>query len=368
MSIKGIKIDRQFLFIILILTFGGFFIFMSASMSLLVRQGPEAGSVALNQSIGLLLGLVFLFITSRLDYKFWRKWAFFIFIGAIILNILVFIPGIGFSHNGATRWINFGFLTFQPSELLKIAFIFYFSAWISSIRDKVKETRYGLIPFLVIISLLGIIVLLQSDTDVLISIFVAGLAMLFVAGIKWRDIGILSLVCIVSLFSLIYFRPYVKNRIMTYLNPAENALTTSYQINQSLIAIGSGGFLGKGFGQSIQKFGYLPEPIGDSIFAIYSEEFGFVGAVLLVLLYLFFTIRGLKIASRVNDPFGKMLCIGIILIIAVQSFMNMGAIIGIIPLSGMPLPFVSHGGTALMFVLAEVGVVLNISRYSTKRA
>lgn len=368
MSIRGIKVDKQFLFITLLLTFGGFLIFSSASMGLLARSGAAAGSVAFNQSIGLLLGLGLLYITSKLDYRLWRKWAFFIFIGAIILNIAVFIPGVGFSHNGATRWINLGAFTFQPSEFLKIAFIFYFSAWISSVRDKARETKYGLIPFLVIVLLLGIIVLLQSDTDVLISIFVAGLAMLFVAGIKWRDIGLLVLICVISLFSLILFRPYIKNRIMTYLNPQSNTLTSSYQINQSLIAIGSGGFWGRGFGQSIQKFSYLPEPIGDSIFAVYSEEFGFVGACLLVLLYLFFCTRGLKIASQMVDPFGKMLCIGIVIIITVQSFMNIGAIIGVIPLSGMPLPFVSHGGTALMFVLAEVGIVLNISKYSTKRS
>lgn len=362
MNIKNIKLDKQFLLIILFLTFGGFFIFMSASLSLLVRQGPDAGSVTLNQSFGLILGLLLLFITSKIDYRFWRKWAFYIFIAAIILNVLVFIPGIGFNHNGATRWINLGFFTFQPSEFLKVAFIFYFSAWISSIKERVRETKYGLIPFLIIISIVGGIVLLQSDTDVLISIFTAGLAMLFVAGIKWRDIGVLILLCIISLFSLIYFRPYVKDRIMTYLNPTTDKLTSGYQINQSLIAIGSGGITGKGFGQSIQKFGYLPEPIGDSIFAVYSEEFGFIGAVLLILLYLFFITRGLKIASLVNESFGKMVCIGIITVIAIQSFMNIGAITGLIPLSGMPLPFVSHGGTALMIVLAEVGIVLNISK------
>lgn len=361
---RSIKLDKPFLLILLLLSFGGFLIFMSASLSLLARQGPDAGSVAFNQLVGLLLGLVFLFITSKIDYRIWRKWAFHLFIGAIIINLLVFIPGLGFKFNGATRWINLGAFTFQPSEFLKIAFIFYFSMWLSGIKDKVKETKFGLVPFLAIISILGSIVILQSDTDVLISIFVSGLAMLFVAGIKWRDVAVLVLICITALLSLIYFRPYVKDRVMTYLNPTSNSLTSGYQIQQSLIAIGSGGIFGKGFGQSIQKFGYLPEPIGDSIFAVYSEEFGFVGASILVILYVLFTLRGLKIASRSNEPFGKMLGVGIVVLIATQSFMNIGAIIGVIPLSGMPLPFVSHGGTALMIVLAEVGIVLNISKYA----
>lgn len=363
MAKRFIQVDKPFLLTLFLLVAVGFLILASASLSLLSRQGPEYGSVMLNQSIGLVMGIIALIITAQIDYKIWRRYAFYILITAIILNLLVFIPGIGFAHGGATRWINLRFFTFQPSEFLKIAFIVYFAAWLSKAKEKIKETKYGLIPFLITVGIVGSVALMQSDTDVLISIFLSGLAMLFISGIRWKDIGILVIICTLGIGLLAYTRPYVRARINTFIHPTMDKQGSGYQIQQSLIAIGSGGWFGRGFGQSIQKFGYLPEPIGDSIFAVYGEEFGFVGTTLLLIIFVLFATRGLKIVSNTPDTFGGLLALGIMIVYVAQFFMNIGAMTGMIPLSGMPLPFVSQGGTALIFFLAEAGIILNISKY-----
>jgi cell division protein FtsW len=366
---KSLKVDKLLLTSILILAFGGFFIFTSASLGLLARDGAKFGAVAFNQATGLVIGLLALFVLSKMpNYRFWRKHAFYIFLGAIVLNLLLFIPGLAIHHGGATRWLNLGAFSFQPSEFLKIGFIIYFAAWLGGVKDKVKNFKLGLLPFLVIMGVLSSIILAQSDTDTLIVIFTTGLVMLVVAGAKWRHIFLLGLISAVMLAGVIYMRPYVKQRIMTYLNPAADPLGAGYQIQQSLIAVGSGGLAGRGFGQSIQKFNFLPEPIGDSIFAVSAEEFGFIGSVILIAVFLLFSSRALKVAAKTPDPFGSLVVVGIVTLIIVESFMNIASMLGIIPLSGMPLLFISHGGTALVITLAEAGILLNISKYQRKVA
>jgi cell division protein FtsW len=191
----------------------------------------------------------------------------------------------------------------------------------------------------------------------------SGLCMYIVAGAKMRDLGIIVLIGVIGLAGLFATRPYIKERFMTFLNPAENSLGAGYQIQQSLIAIGSGQVFGKGFGQSIQKFNFLPEPIGDSIFAVAAEEFGFVGSITLIFLFIYFAMRGFKIAANVPDSFGMLLTVGLVVLIISQSFMNIAAMLGIIPLSGLPLLFVSHGGTALFFTLFAIGILFNISKH-----
>lgn len=355
-------IDRPFLFWTLLLAFGGFFIFTSASLGLLAREGVRFTAIAMNQALGLAIGLLGLFIASKIPYGFWKKYAFYIFLGAIGLNLLVFIPGVGFEHNGAIRWVSVGSFSFQPSEFMKLGFLIYFAAWISHMKGRVSEFKYGLLPFIVIMAVVGAVILAQSDTDTLIVIFIAGLAMLFASGAKWKHIGLLAGASLLALGALAYTRPYVMDRIQTFLNPATDPFGSGYQIQQSLIAIGSGGLTGRGFGQSVQKFDFLPEPMGDSIFAVSAEEFGFVGSVILILTFVIVAFRGLKIAGRTGDMFGGLLIVGIVILITVESFMNIASMLGIIPLSGMPLLFVSHGGTALVIALAEMGIILNISR------
>lgn len=360
---KKFKLDKVFLISVVILAITGFFIFSSASLGLLARNGPQFNSIATTQAIGLILGFVCMAVTAHVNYRAWRKYAFYIFLLSIVLNLAIFIPGLGIEHGGAKRWIDIGPVSFQPSEFLKIGFIIYFAAWLSGVKDKISQFRYGLLPLLVIVAILTPILYTQTDTKTIVIIFVAGLAMLIVGGARWKDIIILGLISCFVLGIVAYNRPYIRERLNTFINPSANPQGAGYQIQQSLIAIGSGQMFGRGFGQSVQKFNFLPEPIGDSIFAVQAEEFGFAGSVLLIGFFLFFAFRALKIASRSSDQFGGLLVVGIVILVVSESFMNIASMLGVIPLSGMPLLFVSHGGTALLLVLAEVGIILNVSKY-----
>ena len=360
-------LDKPFLLSVLILIVVGFFIFSSASLGLLAREGERYSNVAFSQTFfGLFLGSILLIVCSRIPYKVWRKYSFFFFIGGLIATALVFVPGLGFEHGGAKRWLIIAGQSVQPSEFLKAAFVIYVAAWMSGVKEKIGTWKYGLLPLLCISAAAGVILLSQPDTDTFLVMFAAGLAMFLTAGGKWRHIFALFAVALVGIMIMATFRPYIKQRIMTFINPSTNSQTSGYQIQQSLIAIGSGGFAGRGFGQSIQKFNFLPEPIGDSIYAVAAEEFGFVGATLIVFLFVFFAIRGLKIAARIDDTFGRLLVVGIVILVVSQAFNNIGAMVGILPLTGIPLPFVSHGGTALLITLGLMGIVLNISRHQKK--
>ncbi len=357
------KVDRPFLISVGILVVAGFFIFSSASLGLLARSGVEYSSVAFSQTfLGLFMGSLVMIFVSRRDYKLWRKYAFYFFLGSIILNILVLIPGIGFEHGGARRWFVLGGVSFQPAELLKLAFIVYFSAWAASMKDKMKTFKQGFVPMLVLFAVCGGLLLLQPDTDNFLMIVVAGIAIYLIAGGRWRYVFLLGGVGIIALAGLAFTRPYIMQRITTFIHPENNSQGAGYQIQQSLIAIGSGGLFGRGFGQSVQKFNFLPEPIGDSIFAVAAEEFGFIGTIILIFLYVMFAIRGLKIASRISDNFGRLIIVGIVIMITAQAFVNIGAMLGVLPLSGITLPFVSHGGTSLFITLMEIGIILSISK------
>ena len=358
-----LKIDKLYLTSVMLLAIAGFFIFSSASLGLLARTGASFQSVAINQSIGLILGIGAFYIMSRLHYKNLRKNALYILLGAIFINLLLFIPAFSLNHGGASRWIDLGFITFQPSEFLKIAFIIYFAAWLSGLKEKVSTFKFGILPYAVIIGILGSLLLSQPDTDTLIVIATTGMIMLFISGGKIKHIALLCLIGVVLISSLVYFRPYVRQRIMTFINGAVDSQGAGYQIQQSLIAIGSGQVVGRGFGQSVQKFNYLPEPIGDSIFAVQAEEFGFIGSSILIGFFLLFFIRSVKIASRAPDPFSGLTALGIAILILIESFMNISSMLGLIPLSGMPLLFVSHGGTALIITLGATGIIANISKY-----
>jgi cell division protein FtsW len=357
------KSDKLFLFVSLTLVVLGFSIFSSAALGLLARESSNYSSVAFSQTVlGLCLGFVALVAASNINFKIWRKLAFYILILAIVLNLLIFIPGLGVTHGGATRWLSVAGVSFQPSELLKFAFIIYFAGWCASVKDKVKTFKFGLAPLLVLYGIVGFLLMLQPDTDTYFIIVISGIAILMAAGGRWKHFFVLIVLGICMLGVIAFAKPHVMRRITTFFNPQVNALDASYQVRQSLIAIGSGGVFGRGFGQSVQKFTYLPEATGDSIFAVVGEEFGFVGSVVLLGLFATFTIRGLKIASRVPDVFGRLTIVGIVIMIISQSFVNMGAMLGVVPLSGITLPFVSQGGTSLFATLFEVGVILSISK------
>lgn len=357
--------DRVFFFLAATLVVAGVFIFASASLGLLTRDGAAFSSVAFNQLVlGLGAGLFALAGAFFLDYRILRKLSPFIFIGAFLLLLAVFIPGVGFESGGARRWLSIGSFSFQPSEAMKLAYVLYLAAWLSGAKRKIETFRYGIAPYLVITALAVAPIVLEPDTDTSLVIVFTGFCMLFAAGVRWRHVLILVLLGVLSLSALVISRPYLTERVLTFLDPARDPYGGSYQIQQALIAIGSGEIFGRGFGQGTQKFQYLPEPIGDSIFAVASEEFGFLGASALILLFLFFIVRGLRIAAHARDSFGGLVVVGIVILIGSQSFINIAALLGLIPLVGTPLIFISHGGTALFFALAEVGIVLNVSRKS----
>jgi cell division protein FtsW len=283
------KISRPFLFWTLVLVVGGFFIFMSASLGELARNEVEFSSVAFNQIFyGLFLGSIACLFMARIDYHNWRKFAFVFFIGSALMTLLVFAPVIGMEHGGARRWIDLGFITLQPAELLKIAFIIYYAAWLSKFKSKVATISGGLVPFIIFCGILGGILLAQPDTDTFAVVVFAALSMYIAAGAKWRHMGAILLAGAAVLIILAFTRPYIMQRIEVMLHPADNNQTSGYQLNQSLIAVGSGQVWGRGFGQSIQKFRYLPEPIGDSVYAVAAEEFGFVGAFIIIGLFVMF--------------------------------------------------------------------------------
>jgi len=359
--------DTIFFVITAILLIAGIFMFSSAALGVLAKSEAKFYKMLFTQVIlGLAGGLAALFIFSRLDYRHFKRYAFYFLVFSILVNLFVFVPGIGFEHNGAKRWIHLLGFSFQPAELLKIGFVVYFAAWLAWTKEKVKTFKYGLLPFLALSTITGGFLLAQPDTGTFFVIFASGLAMLLVAGARYRDIGFMFILSSVGLVILSILKPYLRARILTYLNPAADPLGASYQLQQSLIAIGSGEVFGRGFGQSIQKFNFLPEPVGDSIFAVLSEEFGFIGGATLIILFLAFALRGLKIAQGADDQFGRLLAVGLVSLIVIQSFMNIGSMLGVLPLVGVPVVFVSQGGTALLFGLLQVGIILSVSRFSKR--
>lgn len=347
---------------VLIIT--GFLIFISASLGLLAREGASFSAIVFKQIFsGLILGGICLYGGMHIKYVGWKRISFWLFALSVLITVLVFIPHIGFAHGGARRWLALGPFSFQPAELLKLGYILYLGAWLSAAKSKINELAYGLIPFTVITGIVAALLLLQPDTGTFLATAAAGGAMLIVSGVPFRHIGALFLLAIACIGVLFIVHPYVQERFLTYLQPARDPHGSGYQIQQSLIAIGSGRMFGRGFGQSIQKFNYLPEPIGDSIFAVASEEFGFVGSTVLIILFATFAMRGLRIAARSPDTFSGLVAIGIVILILGQAFLNIGAMLGVFPLTGLPLPFVSQGGSALFLTLLEAGILLNISKY-----
>lgn len=361
----GNSIDRTLLVILGLLIVVGFFLFSSASLGLLAREGARFSSVAFSQLVlGVGLGTLSMFLVSKVHYRNLKSYSLYFFIFSLFLTLLVFIPGIGFSAGGATRWLSLGPVSLQPAEVLKIATVMYLATYLANARARIGTLQTGLLAFLLILLAPAVVLLMQPDTSTLVVILAAASGMFFAVGARWRDIGILLIIAVVLLSILVAVRPYVLDRITTFLHPTADQQGSGYQIKQSLIAVGSGKITGRGFGQSVQKFGYLPEPTGDSVYAVAAEEFGFVGALSIIGLFVALAMRMAHIATRAPDYFGATLVIGIMLLIVTQALINIASMLGVIPLTGLPLPFISHGGTALFVMLSGMGIVLNISKYA----
>jgi cell division protein FtsW len=276
---------------------------------------------------------------------------------------LVFVPSISLYHAGARRWLSFGVFSFQPAELLKFSFIVYLAAWLESKAKHIGSFTFGLLPFAIMSSMVAALLIRQPDFGTLMVLLAAVGALFFVSGGHIKQLALLVIIGMIVLGVLVAIEPYRLSRISVFLNPSYDVRGAGYQIHQALIAVGSGGVFGKGFGLSAQKFGYLPEPIGDSIFAVLAEELGFVGSSALLILFLLFFVRGISIMQRVPDFFSQLLGTGFLFVITFQAITNIAAIIGLIPLTGIPLSFISYGGSSLAIMMAEVGIIINISRY-----
>lgn len=310
---------------------------------------------------GVFPGLVLFILFSKIPYDKWHKFALPLLIIALGLMVLVLVPSLGVGVKGAQRWLDLRVATIQPSEFLKFALIIYLAAWFSR-RSKGNVGIGDLIPFFLILGLVGVLLILQPDFGTLGIVMIIAIAMYFFSGAKLWHFGILIAVIALLLVVLSIAAPYRFNRIKAFLNPQEDKQGTSYHINQALISIGSGGVFGLGYGQSQQKVAYLPEPVGDSIFAVIVEEMGFVGGVVLVALFLLLLMSLMQIAKTSPDLFGRLFVLGFAVWIGGQAFINIAAISGLMPLTGVPLPLISFGSSSLVSLMAGMGIVHNIAK------
>lgn len=362
--INKLKVDKTFLISTLVLLFLGIIIFLSASLGILPSNELKFFTVIKSQLLYVFVfGLIAFYVGSKINYRYYKKYSIVIFAISILAAFLVFVPGLGFYYNGAHRWIHIFSISIQPSEMIKISSVILVAFLCNKYKKKFSNYKYGLLPFAGFVVLVAGVLLLQRDFGTLLIILSSSFLVFFIGGAKIRDITILALTGILLFVVLIEARPYMKERILTFVDPGRELLGAGYQLNQSLIAVGSGNIFGRGIGQSIQKFNYLPEQISDSIFPVFAEETGFIGSLILLFIFIFIIMRGIHIAKYTTDEFGKLLAIGIISIFFFQTILNISSSIGIAPLTGVPLPFISKGGTSLVFLLFEFGILLNISKY-----
>lgn len=351
------------LFITLILLVFGLIVLSSAGI---VEGQKKFGSsyYYLTKQVlyGVLPGLLLFFLFSKIDYKFWRKVSFLVLFASLLLMVLVFVPDIGIGLKGANRWVSLWGLSFQPSEILKLSMVIYLAAWFGSRDERVRNWSYSTAPFFVVISFIGLLLAMQPDVGTLAVIVLIALGIYFAAGSSLKHLFTIIAIFIIAIAGIIFMEPYRLNRIKTFFDPSVDPRGISYQLNQSLIAIGSGGLFGNGFGESTQKFGFLPEVVNDSIFAVVAEELGFAGAMALVGMLVFLCHTLITIAKNTSDKFGRLLVIGMSTWIVGQAFINIAAVSGLAPLTGIPLPFVSHGGTAVMALMAGLGIISNIAK------
>jgi cell division protein FtsW len=364
MSRTGNQIDRTFLLAVLGMTLFGIVMLTSASGPIAYERFGDSYYFVKHQLFsGVIPGLVAMLVLMRVPYQWYKRIAVPLLMASIVLLSLVFIPGIGTDFGTfANSWIVIGGFSFQPAEVVKVAFVIYLAAWMESRREALKDVRAGLLPFLVLLGVVTILMLLQPDLGTLSIIAAVAFVMYFIAGGPVTHLAGLGALCLGAFVVAVKTSPYRAARFMTFLHPELDPQGIGYQINQALLAVGSGGLFGRGYGHSLQKFQYLPEVVGDSIFAVTAEELGFVFTTFCVVAFCAFLLRGLHIAQHVPDAFGRYVVVGIMAWIGIQAFVNMGAIIGLLPLTGVPLPFLSYGGTALVVSLGAMGIVLNISR------
>jgi cell division protein FtsW len=369
-EIKQKRIDYFLLVIVGILLIFGFLIIFSASGTISQEKFSNIYYFLNHQLLfGFLPGIILGFLVFKIQLSFLKKWSVIFLLINLIFLATVFFPKIGLKYGGAARWVNLGLTSFQPSEFLKLFFILYLASWLAHRTGRKNQPfNQTLFAFIIILGLISLFLILQPDISTLGIIVAAGIIMYYLSETPlWHTI-LMGLAGLTALFLIINLAPYRIERIKVFLNPSIDPMGIGYQMKQILITIGSGGIFGSGLGLSPQKFGpfsgksILPSSITDAIFAILAEETGFIGALVLILLFLLFFWRGIKIGKLAKDKFSKLSAFGITFWIIIQAFVNIGAMIGILPLTGIPLPFISYGGSHLVAELIGVGILLNISR------
>ena len=316
-----------------------------------------------NQALFFIIGLILMFLVSKINYKFYLKKSNILLIGCIILLILVLIPGVGMVRNGSRSWFGIGSFGIQPSEFTKLALIIFTSKYLMNNEKNMKNIKKGVLPILCVLIFVFGLIMLQPDFGTGMIIVISIIGLLFVGGVSMKFFIGLGIIGVLGITGLIIIAPYRLARILSFLNPWSDPLGSGFQIIQSLYAIGPGGLFGFGFLNSRQKHFYLPEPQTDFIFSIISEEFGFLGIVIVVTLFLTIIITGFKISKNCKDLFGKYLSFGIMFQLSFQALLNLMVVVGLIPVTGVTLPFLSYGGSSLLITLCSIGVILNISRY-----
>ena len=358
-------LDTTFLVLTLTLVAFGLVILFSASYATSYYESGRSTFYIFRQALFAAMGIVIMFIVSKFNYKFFRALAFPSLALSIVLLILVLI--IGVERNGAKRWIDLGITEFEPSEIAKLAVILSFAAMISMFRDRMKTFRYGLLPFLVILAVISLLLSRQPHYSGAIIIVVLGAVMLFMGGVHWGwfvcGFGVLGAAGYFAATKM----DYIMERVAVWRDPWLDALDTGWQTIQSLYALGTGGLLGLGLGNSRQKFFYLPEESNDYIFSIACEELGFVGGFVILLLFALLVIRGFWLALHAKDRFGSLIAAGISTLLALQVFLNIAVCTNLIPVTGISLPFFSYGGTALILQLTEMGIILSVSRQNREQ-
>jgi len=349
--------------IFLILAIGLVMVY-SASAVLAFHEFGDKFFYVKRQLLFAALGVGAMFVTMNADFWIWKKWSKAGLLICFVLLVIVLIPGIGVVRGGARSWLGISSFGIQPSEFMKLAMVIFLAKLLSERQQMITHFTKGLLPSLGIMGLAFGLIMLQPDLGSAAVMVGASLLVIFTSGARITHLGSLAMVGVLGLVGLILAAPYRMKRITGFLDPWSDPLGAGYQIIQSLYAIGPGGLVGLGLGMSRQKYSYLPEPQTDFIFAIVAEELGFIGGATIILLFGILIWRGLRTAMAAPDTFGSLLAVGIVGIVAVQVFINIGVVIGMMPVTGITLPLVSYGGSSLTLLLTALGILLNISRYS----
>lgn len=358
---KG-PVDLPFLLLVFLLLGVGLVMVLSASFPSAYYETGNPMKYFWKQAVFAGLGIVFMLVIGKMNYQRFRRFSLPVLGLAVILLALVALTPLGITHNNATRWLGFGGFQFQPSEVAKLAVVMFFADNISKKKDKMRSLREGIIPYTVILLFIAGLMMMEPHLSGTILILGTGAVMMLVGGIEWKWVGGALGAAAALGYMIIGVAGYGASRIAMWKDPWIDAQDKGYQMVQSLLAIGSGGLLGVGLGKSRQKFLYLPEEHNDFIFSICCEELGLIGATLIMFLFAALILRGYWIALHARDRFGSLLVVGVVTLIAMQTFLNIGVVTGLLPATGISLPFFSYGGTALLIQLCEVGVVLSVSR------